>query len=162
MAKFSNSSLSKLETVHPDLQTVFCEVINHFDCTVVYGRRLAEEQFELFKKGRRKNNKGDWIIWEADSSKVVTFKDGFKKKSRHQPKADERLSDAVDVVPYPIEWNNTNRMLYFIGFVLGTARMLKAQGKITHDIISGVDWDNDTILKDHSFSDYPHFQIKRK
>ncbi len=67
---------------------------------------------------------------------------------------------AVDVVPWPIEWNNVKRMKYFAGYVMGIARMLKDYGAIEHELISGLDWDGDTILKDTTFVDHPHFQLK--
>ncbi len=35
MPMFSQSSFSKLSTCHPDLQTIFYEVIKHFDCSIV-------------------------------------------------------------------------------------------------------------------------------
>lgn len=123
MPAFSRSSNKKLNTAHEDLQVVFREVVKHFDCTVIYGRREAEQQFDLFKKGRFKTASEKWVV--TNGGKVVTYKDGYIKKSRHQVHPGEVLSDAVDVVPYPIEWENIKRMLYFIGFVLGIARMLK-------------------------------------
>jgi len=67
---------------------------------------------------------------------------------------------AVDVVPWPIEWDNIERMKYFAGYVMGVAKMLKDYGAISHELISGLDWDNDTILKDTTFKDHPHFQLK--
>ena len=67
---------------------------------------------------------------------------------------------AVDSIPYPIDWENKDRMKFYVGFVLGIAKMLKEEGKITHDLVSGLDWDGDTFLKDHTFQDHPHFQLK--
>jgi peptidoglycan L-alanyl-D-glutamate endopeptidase CwlK len=152
MPSFSETSKSKLETAEKDLQTVFNEVIKHFDCTVIYGHRTPEEQFELFKKGRKQRDDGTWAV----IGHVVTYLDGYDKKSKHN----ECPSKAVDVIPYPIEWSNVNRMRVFAGFVLGIATMLKAQGKIKNDIVWGGDWDSDTVLKDQRFNDFPHFQIK--
>ena len=144
MAQFSKTSKERLATAHEDLQTVFNEVINHFDCTVIFGYRSPEEQNKLYQQGRTK------------PGSIVTYKDGYEKKSKHNYSP----SLAVDVVPYPIEWKNKDRMRYFAGFVLGIAQMLKKEGKIKHDIVWGADWDDDTFLKDHSFVDLPHFQIK--
>lgn len=69
---------------------------------------------------------------------------------------------AVDSVPYPIEWENTARMKFYVGFVLGIAQMLLGYGLIDHKLISGLDWDGDTFLKDHTFRDHPHFQLAPK
>jgi hypothetical protein len=71
----------------------------------------------------------------------------------------------LNTIPSPVwllmfEWENINRMKFFAGFVLGVAsRMLKA-GEISHKVISGLDWDADTVLKDTTFVDHPHFQLK--
>lgn len=150
MAKFSKASKDKLNTAHKDLQIVFNEVIKYFDCTILCGLRTPKEQFELFKKGREFIN-GEWI----KTGSVVTYVDGTDKKSKHN----ENPSHAIDAVPYPIEWDNLNRMRLFAGYVLGISKILKEQGKIENDIVWGADWDSDTFMKDHTFSDFPHFQI---
>lgn len=152
MPSFSQSSKEKLESCHQDLQVLFNEVIKHFDCSIIYGHRTSEEQFKLYKKGRKQRADGTWAI----IGHVVTYLDGYDKKSKHN----EYPSLAVDVVPYPIDWNNTSRMDYFAGYVMATADRLKEEGKITNDIVWGHDWDDDTFLADSSFVDRPHFQIK--
>lgn len=153
MPKFGTNSRKNLETCHPDLQTIFNKVVETFDCTVIYGYRSPALQHDLFKRGRRLS-KGEWII--EDRSKVITYCDGVKKKSYHN--YDPAM--AADVVPYPIDWSDTNRMRYFIGYVKGIARMLKDEGLVSHELISGIDWDNDTDLNDTGFVDKPHFQLK--
>jgi peptidoglycan L-alanyl-D-glutamate endopeptidase CwlK len=145
MAKFGKSSLARLETVHKDLQIVFKEVIKYFDCTVVFGHRSPEKQNELYQQGR------------TTPGSIVTYKDGYEKLSKHN----HSPSLAVDVVPYPIDWGDTDRMRYFAGFVMGIAKMLKEQGKIENNIVWGADWDGDTELNDQKFVDIPHFQIKK-
>ena len=62
------------------------------DFKITYGLRTAPEQFELYKKGRRQNaiNPSMWVI--TDSSKVVTYCDGYEKLSNHQS------GDAIDFV----------------------------------------------------------------
>jgi len=142
MPRFGKSSMSKLRTVHPDLQTLFQVVVKYFDCTVVYGNRTTEEQQALYAQGRTK------------PGGIVTNCDGVKNKSKHQG------GNAVDAVPYPIDWSDTNRMKYFAGFVIGIARILKDQGIIDSEIRSGYDWDGDTEVKDTNFIDLPHFQIQ--
>lgn len=153
MPKFGNTSKARLATCDKDLQTVFEWVIKYFDCTIIFGERTPEEQFELFKKGREEVN-GKWVI--KNKSEVVTYKDGYNKKSKHNYSP----SQAVDSVPYPIDWSDTRRMDYFAGFVMAIARMLKDKGIIDKEIVWGGDWDNDTQTKDETFIDRPHFQIK--
>ncbi|MBN2747497.1 MAG: hypothetical protein JXR34_12285 [Bacteroidales bacterium] len=151
MPDYSQKSQHLLATAHLDLQIVFNEVIKTWDCTVLYGHRSQKEQFELFKNGRE----WDGLVWK-ETGVTVTDKDGYQNKSDHN----YIPSRAVDVVPYPIDWKDTKRMIRFIGFVQGVAARLKAEGRITHDIISGADWDNDTYMTDHQFTDLPHFFIK--
>jgi hypothetical protein len=50
-------------------------------------------------------------------------------------------------------------MTLFIGKVLGIAsQLLKGTG---YKLISGIDWNDNGHIKDHSFLDYPHFELVR-
>lgn len=142
MAKFSRTSLRKLRTTHIDLQTLFQVVVKFFDCTIVSGNRTTDEQQVLYAKGR------------TALGGIITYKDGIIKKSRHQGGL------AADVIPYPIEWSDHNRMRYFAGFVMGIAKILKEQGIINSEIRWGGDWDSDTQLADNTFQDLVHFEIR--
>jgi len=153
MSNYSSSSQRKLDTAHKDLQTVFREVIRIFDNTIVYGHRSPELQLDLFKQGRKQDSSGKWII--VDKSKVVTYCDGTSNKSDHN----YYPSRAIDSVPYPIDWKDTERMYYFAGHVKAIAYVLKAQGRITHSIGWGGDWDDDTMVHDQTFMDLAHFYI---
>lgn len=145
MPNFSMTSKDRLNTCHHELRNVFFEVIKHFDCTILYGHRTPLEQKELFKRGRKLVNG----VWEIENKlEVVTYCDGFDKLSNHN----HSPSDAVDAVPYPIDWQDFKRMYYFAGFVKGTAQQMGIK------IIWGGDWNNNTDLKDQSFFDLPHFE----
>ena len=135
MPRFSTTSRERLGTCHQDLQTIFDYVIKYFDCTIVCGHRDQEAQ-----------NKA--------------YDDGFSKVRFPGSKHNFQPSMAVDAVPWPVEWDNLNRMKYFAGYVMGIARMLKDYGAIEHELITGLDWDGDTVLKDTTFVDHPHFQLK--
>ena len=152
MATYGNSSQQKLNSCHPDLIIIFQEVVRIFDNAIVYGERTPGEQFELYKQGRSLIG-GRWVI--ADKKKVVTYKDGTISKSNHNYSP----SKAVDAVPYPINWKNTDRMYYFAGMVIATAIRLKDEGKVTHNIRWGGDWDRDTEVDDQTFMDLAHFEI---
>ena len=129
MPKFSMRSLERLNTCDVDLQDLFLEVIKHFDCSVICGTRSMDEQNEAFNKG-------------------------FSKVKYPNSKHNSLPSKAADVCPYPIEWENTDRMKFFIGFVLGVASQMGIE------VTSGIDWDGDTFIKDTHFMDHPHFQLK--
>ena len=158
MPKFSTRSKNRLGTIHRDLHILFGEyVIKYFDCTVLYGLRSPEEQFELYKKGRKEVD-DKWLV--EDSRKIVTYKDGYLKKSKHN----YIPSLAVDVAPYYVEkphirWDDTDTLYYFAGLVMGIATLLKELKIIESDIIFGGNWDNDQDLHDQTFMDLVHFQI---
>ena len=139
MYKFSKRSKGNLATADEKLQLLFNEVIKEFDCTVIYGHRTPEDQFELFKKGRERID-GWWQV--VDKSKVVTNLDGYTKNSKHN----YYPSKAVDVVPYPLDWNDIERFKLLASVVKRKAMELGI------DVEWGGDW--------KSFKDYPHWQIK--
>ncbi len=130
MARYSRSSKSKLDTCHPDLIKVFDKVIElgRWDPTILEGHRSEDRQNELFRQGQ---------------SKVV----GGKSKHNSLP------SNAVDVAPYPIKWDDANRFYRFGEYVLGVAHTMGIK------LRWGGDWDNDADIKDQKFNDLVHFEI---
>lgn len=126
--QFSALSKRRLATCDKRLQEIFNEVIKHVDCTVICGHRSKAEQEAAFRAGTSK------LRWP---------------NSLHN-----RLpSLAVDVVPYPVDWDDRSRFIYFAGFVRGIA----IQKGI--EIRSGVDWNGNFNLKDENFFDAPHFEL---
>ncbi len=138
MPKFSERSLKNLSTCHVDLQALFNEVIKTFDCFVTEGYRNKEDQQRAFDSGKSK----------------VNFPNG---KHNKQP------SMAADVYPYEplmvVDWKDNQRFHYFAGQVMGIAKELKDQGKITHSVRWGGDWDQDTEIKDELFRDTGHYEL---
>ena len=102
MPKFSKESLRKLNTCHPDIIKVMNEAIKYYDFKVIYGHRTKEEQFEIFREGRDLIG-GVWTV--TDKSKVKTSLDGKMKVSYHN----YYPSKAIDIAPYPIDWNDVKR-----------------------------------------------------
>lgn len=135
MPKFSQKSFSKLSTCHHDLQVLFFEVIKSFDCTIIEGYRNEEDQEKAFTKGNT----------------TLHYPHG---KHNQQP------SMAVDVVPYPINFNNYKLALWFGGYVLGIAQKLKDEGKMTHGIRWGCSWDGLGKLNTAGqLNDADHFEL---
>ena len=97
--QFSKSSRERLSTCHPDLQRLFNEVIEHFDCAVLCGHRTQAAQDEAVRTGRSQES------WPH--SKHNTYP-----------------SLAVDVVPSPVDWNDERRFYMFVGVVRGIASQL--------------------------------------
>lgn len=134
MPKFSQASFSKLSTCHPDLQALFYEVIKYFDCTIIEGYRNKEGQEKAFSDG---NTQLHWPHGKHNS----------------QP------SMAVDVAPYPIDWKNDKRFYWFAGYVMGIAQKLKDEGKMTHAVRFGGDWNSDKNIDNERFKDLVHFEL---
>ena len=137
MPLYSDISKERLDSTHQDLQTIFHYVIQIVDNSIVYGLRTAEEQFALYRIGRRDVGNNQLLI--TDEKKVVTYKDGYVNKSKHQS------GMAIDVVPYPGGWKAPQKRFFELaGVIKATAYLLKKHGDISHDIDWGYDlWDWD-------------------
>ena len=144
--KFGNSSKTKLETCHEDLQTVLHLAISRsrIDFGITEGHRSLERQKQLFNEGR---------------SKI----DGVKKKGKHN----SNPSMAADIYIYHPDPDTRSKLAYdkpslcyIAGVVISCAGELLEKGEITHTIRWGGNWDKDgVILQDQSFDDLPHFEL---
>lgn len=130
MPKFGKKSLEHLETLHPDLQKVMKEAIKHVDFTILEGLRSPERQEELVRQGKSKTL----------NSKHLADAEGFSR--------------AVDVIAYPIDWNDWKRNYLFAGYIKGLAAGMGVE------LRAGADWDGDFSVKDQSFHDLPHLELK--
>ena len=129
MPKFSKKSKAKLNTCDKRLIELFNKVVKKFDCTIIEGHRSKDRQNKLFDEGKSK----------------LQYPNG---------KHNATPSMAVDVAPYPIDWNDRERFTYFAGYVIGIAYQMGLK------IRWGGYWDMDTQVKDNNFDDLPHFEIK--
>ena len=128
MPRFGKRSRERLATCDERLQRVFNEVINYVDCSVLEGHRGEERQEKLFKDGKTK----------------VHYPNG-----RHNASP----SRAVDVVPYPVDWDDRERFHLFAGFVLGIAYSMDIS------LRWGGDWNQNFEVDDNQFDDFPHFEL---
>ena len=134
MPRYSTRSKSRLATCDKRLQKVFNEVIKHVDCSILEGHRSKERQNRLYDEKRTK----------------VKYPNG-----RHN----SNPSKAVDVTPYPVDWEDRERQTLFAGFVIGIARSMGIK------IRWGGNWDmyeekGRWEVKDNRFVDFQHFEIK--
>lgn len=90
---FSKRSLDNLKGIHPDLVKVIYRAmgLSIMDFTVTDGVRTLAQQKKLYDQGRN-GNPGPIVTWTMESN--------------HLPKADG-YGHAVDMAPYPIDYNNT-------------------------------------------------------
>lgn len=131
----SKASLDKLSTCHPDLQFLVMELAEVFPVQVVYGHRNEVDQNKAFAEGKSQKQ------WP-------------NSKHNSQP------SMAVDLAPLEfdtgkasIDWKDRERFCYMAGYVMAFAH---ARGI---KLRSGIDWDQDTELKDEKgLRDYPHLE----
>lgn len=135
MPRFSNDSMSRLKTCHPELQVLFNEVIKEWDCTILEGHRDAAAQEAAFDRGNTQ---------------------------LHYPhgKHNALPSLAVDVAPFPVAWQDMQRFHLFAGYVLGVASQLRTRGIMKAAVRWGGDWDADHEVRDEAFRDLVHFELK--
>lgn len=92
MAKFGEKSRSNLNSADPQLQALFDEVVQNYDCSILCGFRSKEAQEKAYAERRSK----------------VKF-----PHSKHN----QFPAKAVDVAPYPIDWKDMERFYHFVGYV---------------------------------------------
>jgi len=124
MYKFGKRSRERLKGVDTRLINVLNELIKMMDVTIIEGVRTKERQAELLKQG---------------ATKV--------KYSKHME------GKAVDLAPYPIDWENRDGFYYMGGMIRGIAKQLGLK------IRFGGDWDSDGDTKDNNFDDLVHIEI---
>lgn len=128
MPSFAKHSEDKLNTCDKRLQTILRTVIQFYDFTIIWGGRNETQQNKLYDDGKSK--------LKYPNSKHNTVP-----------------SLAVDVAPYPIDWNDLPRFYVLMGRIKQVADMLDIP------IRGGDDWDDDDITKDNKFNDLGHVEI---
>ncbi len=129
MPYFGSRSSSNLENVNPRLVEVCNDAIKTMDFSVLCGHRNEEDQNKAFDEHKS----------------TLRF-----PESNHNKKP----SDAVDLAPYPVDWNDKRRF-YNLASI-----MFIAANHIGVKLRWGGDWDRDASRKDQSFNDLPHFEYK--
>ena len=122
MPQFSLKSLDKLATVHPDLARLFLMVIEEEDCVILCGHRGEAEQNQAHDLGHSHTR------WPH---------------GRHN----SMPAEAVDVAPYPVDWEDIPRFQRFGERVKEIAKRANL----------AVEWGGDWA----SFRDYPHWQLPK-
>lgn len=130
MPSFGTTSKERLSTCHIKLQWVMEKVVEQYDITVICGHRDEQAQNDAYHNG-------------------------YSKTQWPNSKHNQMPSIAVDIAPYPIDWNNTDRFIYMAGLVMGIA----SEMGIT--LRWGGNWDRDQqiLAEDQTFQDYGHFEL---
>lgn len=128
--QLSDESLGKLQSVHQDLQRLVYAVCEFVPLEVMVGYRDKDAQSLAVSQGRSK----------------TPF-----PSSKHN----QLPSLAVDITPLPYFPENTVRLYYFSGFVLGVAK------KLGIALRCGADWNQNFDPSDEHFVDLFHFELNR-
>lgn len=131
--KLGKTSLARLQGVDETLVNVVKRAIeiSEVDFTVLEGVRTLERQRELYAQGR------------TAPGKIVTW----TMKSRHIE------GKAVDLVPYPLDWNDLEK------FNKIKDAMFQAARELDVNLRWGADWDGDGKYREKGEYDSPHFEI---
>ncbi len=110
------------------LQSVFYEVVRHYDVKILKGHRGQIEQDNAYAEGRSK------VKWPHGKHNI-------------------HPSLAVDVAPYPIDFDDRERFYYLAGLVKGVASVMGIK------IRWGGNWRMDGDFQANDFDDLLHFEL---
>lgn len=134
-----STSLKRLEGVHPHLVEVVKRAIqlSRVDFSVLEGIRSKLRQAELYNQGR--TTPGPIVTWVMTSNHFVNPKTGY--------------GHAVDLVPYPLDWNDLAK------FDEISRAMFAAADELRTPIRWGADWNRDGKPRQRGETDSPHFEL---
>jgi peptidoglycan L-alanyl-D-glutamate endopeptidase CwlK len=124
---FGERSLRNLEGIDDGLRRVVHMALSLgvMDFSVIAGLRTQAEQDRIYAQGR------------TEPGPIVTW----TRNSRHI------LGEAVDIVPYPVDWQDIERFCVLAGVMKSAAAMEGVE----------IEWGYDLWKKD-----LPHFQLKKR
>lgn len=159
MFKLSKNSKAQYETLHQDLRIIIDEALKYssIDFTISEGHRPVEKQYEYYQKGR-KQVKGEWVI--KDKSKVITYMDGYVRKSKHNV-SPSMAFDFYIYVPGKPDLAYDLKHLVAVGHLfVAIGKRLYEQGVISHRVRWGGNFNEDgEILDPGTFCDSPHIEL---
>ena len=125
MPKFGRRSRERLKGVDSRLVNILNELVKIMDVTIIEGLRTKERQEELVSQGKSQT-----------------------KFSKHIE------GRAVDLAPYPVDWEDRERFHYMGGMIRGIVKQMGV------NVRWGGDWDSDGEIKDNKFDDLVHVEIR--
>lgn len=149
--QLSKRSLSRLAGVDDKLVAVVKRAIeiSDVDFMVLEGVRSKEQCMINYGKGRTAaqcSAKGVPAKYANPSAAKVTW--------LNNPFASKHVTGkAVDLVPYPVDWNDLKK------FDLIAQAMLQAAKELGVPVRWGADWNNNGKPRERGESDSPHFEI---
>lgn len=149
--KLSARSIERLSGVNDDLVRVVKRAIEltPIDFMVLEGLRTKDQAWINWGKGRTVAQlaaQGVPAKYAAPHLAKVTWL-ANPLNSKHI------IGRAVDLVPYPVDWNDLKK------FDQIAAAMFAAAGELGVKIRWGADWDGDGNYREKGESDSPHFEV---
>lgn len=152
---FGKTSSERLATVEPRLEQVVrlalkkCDI----DFMVLEGVRSRERQQELYGQGRTAAQMvrvGLSPKLARPSDKQVTW----TLQSNHFADPKTGRGRAVDLCPYPVDWDSLWK------FDAIAKAMFAAAKELNVNIRWGADWDDDGNPRERGETDSPHFELE--
>lgn len=152
-------SKARVATLKPPLREVIEEAARtappELDFTVLEGVRSRENMMINYGKGRTAAQvvaKGIPAHYAKPNLKKVTWLNNpFASSHAADPK--DGLSKAVDVAPWPIDWNNGDRFEALAEHIMATAKRLGVK------LCWGRDWNMNGRYEEKGETDGPHFEL---
>lgn len=146
MFKFGSNSLRRLQGVDPILIDVFKTAITYspFDFGIAWmgGLRTDQDQNKLYKAGKSQ-------------------RDGYTKRSKHQPSLIDGYGKAVDIFAYDPDTGKATWDEDILTAISDHILCIAEEKGV--ELRWGNDWDRDGIPvqsdPDERFSDMPHFEL---
>ena len=107
-------------------------LLQYHDIKIIYGKRTMSEQQKLYETG----------FSRTMNSKHLEQDDGY--------------AHAVDIAPYPIDWNDTKRFYWMGGMMRVIADKHLPEG---WKLRWGGNWSMNEDLNDQTFMDLGHFEV---
>lgn len=150
--EFGMVSRREIETLHPDYKLIHETAIKTIpvDYGVHDGGRTFDLQLEYFLNRK---------------SRLDPRKPGVLAKAKHVIYEGRKKAEASDVhvsgnhKGESLTWNK-DHLIFVAAYLIAVADMLYAQGKISHRLRWGGNWDMDGIIViDQEFDDLPHLEM---
>ena len=109
------------------------------DFSVLEGLRTLARQKALYAKGR--TTKGPKVTWTLNS--------------RHLPNPKTGWGEAIDLIPYPLDWEDLSKFDAIASLMFKAADIEKVR------IRWGADWDKDGKPRERGETDSPHFELAK-
>ena len=91
--------------------------------------------------------------WRSEADQRKAVESGRSRTPFPKSKHNKTPSLAVDVAPYPLDWEDIGRFRALVSYILGVGAGLGIE------LRSGADWDRDWKHDDHKLIDWPHIEL---